>query len=130
MKLEELKALEPALAGDFRAIEPHLQALDKHLTLRTFLDGYGLGEIDNKIWLTLRANRAAFSFIKRGTLVNLARWFIFIEERHPEIQVHVKQLESAAKAKVVAGSKAGASYNLNLQNAEKGIVTRFLPEPS
>jgi glutamyl-tRNA synthetase len=130
MKLDELKPLEAFLNGDFRQIEPRLQSLDKHLILRTYLDGYTLGDIDTKIWLALRGNRAAVSFIKRGTLVNLARWFNFIEENHPEIQAEVKAKDAAAKAKVAAASKAGASYALALQNADRGVVTRFLPEPS
>ncbi|KAK3308523.1 tRNA synthetases class I, catalytic domain-containing protein [Chaetomium strumarium] len=130
MKPDELKPLEALLTADFRQIEPRLQALDKHLILRTYLDGYTLGDIDTKIWLALRGNRAAVSFIKRGSLVNLARWFTFIEENHPEIQAEVKAKDAAAKAKVAAASKAGASYALALQNADQGVVTRFLPEPS
>ncbi|KAK5654923.1 hypothetical protein OQA88_6679 [Cercophora sp. LCS_1] len=130
MKVDEIKALEPVLAGDFRTIEQPLQALDKHLTLRTYLDGYSLGDVDTKIWQALRGNRAAFSFIKRGSLANLARWFQFIEESHPEIQEEIKARDAAAKAKVAAASKAGASYALALQDTEKGVVTRFLPEPS
>lgn len=130
MKPDELKPLEALLTADFRQIEPRLQALDKHLILRTYLDGYTLGDIDAKIWLALRGNRAAVSFIKRGSLVNLARWFQFIEENHPEIQAEVKAKDAAAKARIAAASKAGASYALALQNADKGVVTRFLPEPS
>lgn len=96
----------------------------------TYLDGYALSVLDTKIWTALRGNRAAVSSIKRGALVNLARWFQFIEENHPEIQDEVKAKEAAAKAKVAAASKAGASYALALQDAEQGVVTRFLPEPS
>lgn len=130
MKLDELQSLEAHLGADFRQIEPHLQALDKHLILRTYLDGYTLGEIDTKIWLALRGNRAAVSFIKKGSLANLARWFAWIEDFHPEIQAEVKAKDAAAKAKVAAASKAGGSYNLALQDVDKGVVTRFLPEPS
>ncbi|KAB5547392.1 tRNA synthetases class I, catalytic domain-containing protein [Coniochaeta sp. 2T2.1] len=130
MKIEQLSPLEDLLVADFRTIEPHLQALDKHLILRTYLDGYTLGDVDTKIWLALRGNRAAVSFIKRGSLANLARWFNYIEENHPEIQAAVLAKDKASKAKVAAASKAGASYALALQNADKGVVTRFLPEPS
>ncbi len=130
MKSDALAPLETLLSGDFRQIEPHLQALDKHLTLRTYLDGYTLSDIDQKIWLALRSNRAAVSFIKRGSLANLARWFQYVEDSHPEIQEAVKAKDAAAKAKVAAASKAGASYSLALQDPEKGVVTRFLPEPS
>ncbi|KAK0739329.1 tRNA synthetases class I, catalytic domain-containing protein [Apiosordaria backusii] len=130
MKLAELHPIEALLTADFRSIEPRLQSLDKHLILRTYLDGYTLSELDTKIWQALRGNRAAFSFIKRGSLPNLARWFEFIEVMHPEIQDEIKAKDAAAKAKVAAASKAGGSYALNLQNADQGVVTRFLPEPS
>ncbi|KAL2269648.1 hypothetical protein VTJ83DRAFT_1832 [Remersonia thermophila] len=130
MKVDSIRPLETVLTGDFRSIEPHLQALDKHLILRTYLDGYTLGEVDTKIWLALRGNRAAVSFIRRGSLVNLARWFQWIEDNHPEIQEEVKAKDAAAKAKVAAASKAGGNYALALQDADKGVVTRFLPEPS
>jgi glutamyl-tRNA synthetase len=130
MRLDELHPLEALLVGDFRSIEPRLVALDKHLTLRTYLDGYTLGDVDTKIWLALRGNRAALSFLRKGTLTNLTRWFVFIEHTHPEIQADVLAKDAEAKAKIVAGSKAGGNYNLALQDAEKGVVTRFLPEPS
>ena len=31
---------------------------------------------------------------------------------------------------MAAASRAGANYNIALQNTDKGVVTRFLPEPS
>lgn len=34
MKTDEITPLESLLTGDFRSIEPHMIALDKHLTLR------------------------------------------------------------------------------------------------
>ncbi|KIH92833.1 glutamyl-tRNA synthetase [Sporothrix brasiliensis 5110] len=130
MKTDDLKALPPKLAGDFRSIEPSLAALDKHLTLRSYLDGYTLSDVDSKIWVALAENRAAVSFVRRGTLVNLKRWFLFVEDRHPEIQDSVKAASAALKAKVAAASRAGGSYNMSLKDADKGVVTRFLPEPS
>ncbi|KAK3942573.1 putative glutamate--tRNA ligase, cytoplasmic [Diplogelasinospora grovesii] len=130
MKLDDFHPIEALLTADFRQIEPRLQKLDKHLTLRTYLEGYTLGEIDTKIWLALRGNRAAVSFIKKGSLANLARWFTWIEDNHPEIQADIKAKDAAAKAKIAAASKAGGSFALALQNADQGVVTRFLPEPS
>jgi len=79
MKLEELHPIEALVAANFREIEPRLQDLDKHLTLRTYLEGYTLSELDTKVWQALRGNRAAFSHIKKGSLANLARWFNYIE---------------------------------------------------
>lgn len=130
MKTDDLKALPAKLAGDFRSIEPSLAALDKHLTLRSYLDGYTLSDVDSKVWVALAENRAAVSFVRRGTLINLKRWFLFVEDRHPEIQDSVKAASAARQAKVAAASRAGGSYNMSLKDADKGVVTRFLPEPS
>lgn len=130
MKHDELEALSTNLGGDFRSIESPLRDLDKHLTLRSYLEGYSLTDLETKIWQTLRANKVAIGFIRRNGLPNLTRWFTFVENTHPEIQDVVKAADAAAKAKVQAASKGGASYNLALQDTEKGVVTRFLPEPS
>ncbi|EGY23588.1 hypothetical protein VD0002_g1880 [Verticillium dahliae] len=130
MKPEEVQALPAALAGDFKSLEPHLRALDKHLTLRTYVEGYTLGETETKIWQTLKSNNAGVGFIKKGSLVNLTRWFNYISQAHPEIQAEAKAAEAARKAKIAAGSKAGGNFDLALQNADQGVVTRFLPEPS
>lgn len=130
MKADELKALPAVLDKDFKSIEPHLLALDKHLILRTYLDGYQLSENDKAIWVALRSNRAAVSYIVRGAAPNLQRWFAFVEQTHPEIQESIKAAEAEKKKKTAAASKAGGNYNLALQDADKGVVTRFLPEPS
>lgn len=63
------------------------------------------------------------------TLTRVAR-FTFVEVTYPEIQAETNAVDAERKAKVVAASKKGASYSLALQNAEAGVVTRFLPEPS
>lgn len=130
MKSEELRSLVPVLSKDFKTIEPKLAELDKHLILRTYLEGYMLSEIDRQIWLALRNNRAVLGLLRKGPLGNLTRWFSFIEQSHPEIQQEVNAADAAQKAKIAAASKAGGSYNLALQETDKGVVTRFLPEPS
>lgn len=117
-------------APDFKLVEPYLLQLDKHLTLRSYIDGYALSEADKKIWVALRSNKVTNAFLRRGILVNIGRWFTFIEETYPEIQSEIKVQDDAVKAKKAALSKAGASYNMALQDVEKGVVTRFPPEPS
>ncbi|KAH8159171.1 hypothetical protein CIB48_g9070 [Xylaria polymorpha] len=130
MKVDELVAISESLGGDFKSIEPHIVRLEKHLTLRTYLSGYTLSELDHKIWVAIKSNRVAVSFVRKGSYANLQRWFLFVEQAHPEIQSEVKAADSERKAKVQAASRAGASYNLALQETDKGVVTRFLPEPS
>lgn len=87
MKKDDLSLLAAGLAApDFKSIEPHLVTLDKHLILRSYIDGYSLSEADTKLWVTIRSNKVANAFLRKGALVNLSRWFTFIEETHPEIQ--------------------------------------------
>lgn len=132
MKTEELSQLAAgALATqDFKTVEPHLVALDKHLILRTYIEGYTIGKTDTKIWVAIRTNKPANAFLKKGALVNLTRWFTYVEQTHPEIQAEIKAKDDTEKARKAALSKAGASYNMALQETEKGVVTRFPPEPS
>lgn len=124
MKHDDLESLSTKLAGDFRSIEPHLRDLDKHLTLRSYIDGYTLSDVDKKIWQTVRANKVTMGFVRKNALPNVSRWFTYIEQTHPELQEETKGPD-AGKPKV-----QGANYNLALQDADKGVVTRFLPEPS
>lgn len=131
MKLEDLgKAVDGLKSSDFKAVEVQLTEIDKHLTLRTYVHGYTLSELDSSIWLAIRTNRVAYSFLKRAPQINLVRWFNFVEQNHPEIHAEIKAQDEAERAKKTVASKAGGNYNMVLPDADKAVVTRFPPEPS
>ncbi|KAJ5183623.1 Glutamyl-tRNA synthetase class Ib archaeal/eukaryotic cytosolic [Penicillium capsulatum] len=115
---------------DFKVLDPCLQRLDSYLILRSFLSGYTLSTPDIALWGALRGNRVAVAALKRGTLVNLTRWYKFLEELCSWATLAVQVLNAAARERKAAKSKDGASYDIALKNTENGVVTRFSPEPS
>ncbi|KAJ5723675.1 Glutamyl/glutaminyl-tRNA synthetase class Ib [Penicillium malachiteum] len=147
--IQELRAQFPYLSGkdvkvedewiskldsfdtlDFKALDPVLQNLDTYLLLRSFVSDYSLSTPDIAIWGALRGNRVVTAALKKGTLVNLGRWYKFLEDLCPWATAAVETLTAVAKEKKAAKSKAGASYDIALKNTENGVVTRFPPEPS
>lgn len=114
---------------DFKALDPQLQRLDAHLILRSFVVGYSLSTADIALWGALRGNRVGAAAVKKGSLVNLARWFRFLEELCPWAASAIEALNLAVKEKKAKTSQ-GANYDIALLNTEKGVVTRFPPEPS
>jgi glutamyl-tRNA synthetase len=92
--------------------------------------GYSLSTPDIALWGALRGNRVAISAIRKGALVNLTRWFNFLDELCPWASAALESLNASAKEKKAAKAKEGASYDIALQNTDKGVVTRFPPEPS
>jgi glutamyl-tRNA synthetase len=82
------------------------------------------------VWGVLRGNRAASAYIKKNHLINLSRWFRFIEEANRWILEAVETLSLQIREKKTAKSKEGASYDIALLDTENGVVTRFPPEPS
>jgi glutamyl-tRNA synthetase len=131
MPILDLKKLAEGLtATDYKAVEPLVQDIDKSLTLRTYLDGFALSNPEKEVWTALRTNKVATGIIRKGAFVNATRWFNYVEAVHPEIQDEIKAAQSREKEKRAAASKAGASYNIGLKDTDKGVVTRFPPEPS
>ncbi|KAI9829660.1 MAG: hypothetical protein M1819_006031 [Sarea resinae] len=115
---------------DFKSVENPLAELDAHLTLRSHIVGYTLSVADLAVWGALRGNRAAVSYVRRGQMANLTRWFKYIEETNPWVVAAIETLNAQAKEKKNAEGKKGASFEIGLPDTEKGVVTRFPPEPS
>ena len=129
--MEEWLGRLPSFASaDFKSLEPHLQELDAHLTLRSHIVGYSLTAADIAVWGAICGNRAGVSAVKKGTMLNLTRWYNYVHESNAWIDSVIQSANASAKEKRAAGSKKGASYDIELKNTEKGVVTRFPPEPS
>ncbi|KAJ5775135.1 uncharacterized protein N7511_000146 [Penicillium nucicola] len=127
---EWVSQLDALTTFDFKLLDPVLQRIDTHLLLRSFIVGYSLSTPDIALWGALRGNRVAVAALKKGTLVNITRWFRFIEELCPWTSVALESMNAVAKEKKTAKSKEGASYDIALKNTDNGVVTRFPPEPS
>lgn len=117
-------------ATDFKSVEAPLQELDAHLTLRSYIVGYSLSVADLSVWGAIRGNKFSYAAIKKGNILNVTRWFKFIEETNPWIATAVQTANAQAQAKKSAKSSEGASYDIALPDTDKGVVTRFPPEPS
>lgn len=115
---------------DFKSVEGPLLELDSHLTLRSYVVGYTVTPADLAVWGAIRGNKVAYAAIKKGAMLNVTRWFKFVEESNPWISPAVQSLNAHAQERKVAKSKEGANYDIALPDTEKGVVTRFPPEPS
>jgi glutamyl-tRNA synthetase len=114
-------------APDIKDLEAPFLELDAHLTLRSYIVGYGLTDADVAIFKAISQNFRAKSFVKQGSLRNAQRWFNYVDETHPELTKSVL----AARPKVVHTKESeGGSFEIGLPDAERGVVTRFPPEPS
>ena len=115
---------------DFKSVEAPLLELDAHLTLRSYITGYSLTIADLSVWGAIRGNKVAHANMKKGGMLNISRWFKFIEETNPWIAAAVQLANVQALAKKTAKSSEGASYDIALPDTGNGVVTRFPPEPS
>ncbi|KAL9577922.1 MAG: hypothetical protein Q9212_006052 [Teloschistes hypoglaucus] len=115
---------------DFKSVEGPLLELDSHLTLRSFVVGYSLTPADLAVWGAIRGNKVAYAAVKKGAMLNVTRWFKFVEETNMWIAPAVQSLNAHAQERKVAKSKEGANYDIALPDTDKGVVTRFPPEPS
>lgn len=100
---------------DFKALDPILQRLNTHLLLRSFITGYSLSTPDIAIWGALRGNRVTAAALKKGNLVNLTRWYKFVEQLCPWATLAVESLNAATREKKLAKAKEGANYDIALK---------------
>ncbi len=63
-------------------------------------------------------------------MANASRWYKYIEEANPWITAAVQAMNAQTQAQKIADSSRGASFDISLPDADKGVVTRFPPEPS
>ncbi|KAL8929571.1 MAG: hypothetical protein Q9208_001240 [Pyrenodesmia sp. 3 TL-2023] len=115
---------------DFKSVESPLLELDSHLMLRSYVVGYTVTPADFAVWGAIRGNKVAYAAVKKGAMLNVTRWFKFVEETSPWLALAVQSLNAHAQERKAAKSKEGASYDIALPDTEKGVVTRFPPEPS
>lgn len=118
---------------NMKEIEGPIGELDAHLTLRSFISGHSLSTADLIVWGVLRSNRIATNLIKQGLRVNVTRWYTYIEASNPWIADIVAENAASANKQAKGESKRDddvASYDIGLQDTERGVVTRFPPEPS
>ncbi|KAL8757507.1 MAG: hypothetical protein Q9184_004187 [Pyrenodesmia sp. 2 TL-2023] len=115
---------------DFKSVEGPLLELDSHLTLRSYIVGYTATPADFAVWGAIRGNKVTYAAVKKGAMLNVTRWFRFVEETSPWLAPAVQSLNAHAQERKAAKSKEGASYDIALPDTDKGVVTRFPPEPS
>ncbi|QDS69070.1 hypothetical protein FKW77_009961 [Venturia effusa] len=120
---------------DRKALEQSFNELDAHLTLRSYIVGYDLTDADSAVWKAIRENHIAHSIIKQGLLVNVSRWFKYIEEVNPSLATSLPTRPAKGAKGPAEQEKAkeeGGNFNIGLQDVQPGevVVTRFPPEPS
>lgn len=113
---------------DFKATSVALEELNNHLSLRSVLVGHKYTIADTTVWGALNANGQAISSIRRNHLPNLVRWFKYIASVD-RIGSVVETLKAELANKKKSKSKE-SNFEIGLLDTDKGVVTRFPPEPS
>ncbi|KAF3926787.1 hypothetical protein ABW21_db0209615 [Orbilia brochopaga] len=136
-KLEEewiVFAASRLLGADYRGAVKAIEELDSHLTLRTFIVGYTPSVADIAVYGILRGNSQFYSLVRKTTYLNAHRWAKYMESAPSSVSA-LDAYKAAADARKPASAgdrkktQAG-NFDIGLSNTEKGVVTRFPPEPS
>ncbi|GAB1735682.1 hypothetical protein NU219Hw_g4250t1 [Hortaea werneckii] len=117
------------LSVDFTILRSLLTDLDRHLMLRSFIDGYIPDVNDFAIWGAIRGNKAARPILRKFT-VNVARWYDHVENSTPWLETCLEEFNCHSSNHKIAESSSGASYEIDLPDTSGPLVTRFPPEPS
>lgn len=105
-----------------------INEIDHHLALRTFIEGYQLSVADIAVFGALRGSNAGYLNIKKGYHPNLSRWFKYVEADArvaKGVETIREELSSSRKTK-----SQTSNFEIGLLDTEKGVCTRFPPEPS
>lgn len=131
MNNQKFLRLQTGLAlQDFKTLGSFLFEFNQFLTLRTFVGGYTLSQKDTTLWTVLHMNKVALGLIRRSAFLNVTRWFTHLEITYPDLQNAARARQNEVKTANAQASQAEGRYNMQLQDAEKGVITRFPPEPS
>ncbi|RMX77345.1 hypothetical protein D0869_09963 [Hortaea werneckii] len=114
---------------DFAVLRSLLTDLDRHLMLRSFIDGYVPDANDFAIWGAIRGNKAARPIPRKFT-INVARWYDSVENSTPWLETCLEGFNRHSSNQRMAASSSGASYDIDLPVTDGPVVTRFPPEPS
>ena len=117
-------------ATDFKKLSTSFDQLDNHLTLRSFIVGYGLSIADFAVYGALKSCAIFNKQLKNGKIDNphLMRWYSHMNSLD-FIQLAFSDLENAKDSNKDRSDKGNMA--IPLTGAVMGqVVTRFPPEPS
>ncbi|KAK9473235.1 glutamyl-tRNA synthetase [Dipodascopsis tothii] len=120
---------------DFKSLTPSLDELESHLNFRSYFVGYSLTAADVAVWGALRANPVVGGAIKSRSVINVSRWYRFLEQHDARftgaVDQLIKEMNEKRKTDKPGKQTSQANFNIGLPDAVEGqVVTRFPPEPS